>query len=82
MTTVASLSSSKVAVKLDAETAPDYAGSPLTRWTLTLDGETAFQDVDQWGLPYDGSRRSRLHDDLCEVLEEMGHLDAAALSAL
>lgn len=82
MATVAALSSSKITAKLDAAAAPDYAGTPLTRWTLTVDGEDAFQDVDQWGLPYDGSPRSDLHDGLCEILEEMGHLDAAALRAL
>lgn len=82
MATVASLSSSKVDAKLDAEPAPDYAGDHLTRWTLTINGETAFQDVDQWGLPYDGSPSSDLYDDLCEVLEGMGHLDTATLSAL
>lgn len=82
MATVASLTSSRLAAKLDAELAPDYAGDRLTRWTLTLNGETAFQDVDQWGLPYDGSPNSDLHDGLCEVLEGMGHLDADALNAL
>lgn len=82
MTTVASLTSSKFTVKLDADTAPDYAGDRLTRWTLTVCGESAFQDVDQWGLPYDGSPRSDLYDDLCEVLEGMGHLDTATLNAL
>lgn len=58
MATVASFSSSKVVAKLDADTAPDYAGDRLTRWTLTLG------------------------DDLCEVLEGMGHLDSAALRAI
>lgn len=82
MATVASFSSSKITAKLDADTAPDYAGSHLTRWTLTMNGECAFQDVDQWGLPYDGSPAGALHDDLCEVLEGMGHLDSAALRAL
>lgn len=82
MATVASATSSKFTAKLDADPAPDYAGDRLTRWTLTLNGETAFQDVDQWGLPYGGSPNSDLHDDLCEVLEGMGRLDAAALSAL
>lgn len=82
MTTVASTTSSRLTAKLDAEPAPDYAGERLTRWTLTINGKAAFQDVDQWGLPYDGSPRSTLHDDLCEVLEGMGHLDMAALNAL
>lgn len=82
MTTVASATSSKLTARLDADPAPDYAGDHLTRWTLTINGETAFQDVDQWGLPYDGSPSSDLHDDLCEVLEGMGHLDMAALKAL
>lgn len=82
MATVASLHSSKISADLDASPAPDYAGDHLTRWTLTIDGESAFQDVDQWGLPYDGSPASDLHDDLCEVLEGMGHLDADTLNAL
>lgn len=82
MTTIASLTSSRLTAKLVADPAPDYAGDRLTRWTLTINGESAFQDVDQWGLPYDGSPNSDLHDDLCEVLEEMGHLDAVALGAL
>ena len=82
MATVAAATSSKLTAKLDAEPAPDYAGGHLTRWTLTINGETAFQDVDQWGLPYDGSPNSDLHDGLCEVLDGMGHLDTAALSAL
>lgn len=82
MTTVASLHSSKISAELGASPAPDYAGDHLTRWTLTIDGESAFQDVDQWGLPYDGSPNSSLHDDLCEVLEGMGHLDADTLNAL
>ena len=74
MTTVASFSSSKITAKLDADS--------LTRWTLAANGECAFQDVDQWGLPYDGSPTGDLHDDLCEVLEGMGHLDSEALRAL
>lgn len=82
MATVAAFSSSKITAKLDADTAPDYAGDGLTRWTLTVNGERAFQDVDQFGLPYDGSPNGALHDDLCEVLEGMGHLDSAALRAL
>lgn len=60
----------------------DAAGNPLTRFTLTLEGEEAFQDVDQWGLPYDGSPNSDLHDDLCDWLIVMGRLDADALNAL
>lgn len=82
MATVASLSSSRISAKLDASPAPDYAGDHLTRWTLALNGERAFQDVDQFGLPYDGSPNGSLHADLCEVLEEMGHLDMGALNAL
>lgn len=82
MTTVASFSSSWINAKLDASQAPDYAGDRLTRWTLTIDGERAFQDVDQFGLPYDGSPNSDLHADLCEVLEGMGRLDMGALNAL
>lgn len=82
MATAAPLSSSKTTAKLDAVRAPDYAGTPLTRWTLTIDGESTFQDVDQWGNPYDGAPRSDLYDDLCEVLEGTGRLDADALNAL
>lgn len=69
------------AAKLAAAPA-DYAGERLTRWTLTLDGETVFQDVDQWGLPYNGSPNSDLYDDLCDRLIVMGRLDADALNAL
>ena len=68
--------------KLVATTAPDYAGTPLVRWSLTLNGEYVFQDVDQWGLPYDGSPAGDLYDDLCDRLILMGHLDADALNAL
>ena len=82
MATVASLSSSRIGAKLDASPAPDYAGDHLTRWTLTLNGEQAFRDVDQFGLPYDGSPNGSLHADLCEILDGMGHLDIGALNAL
>lgn len=68
--------------QLDATPAPDYAGDHLTRWTLTLGGEQVFQDVDQWGLPYDGSPNGGLHDDLCDWLTVMGRLDADTLRAL
>lgn len=68
--------------ELTAAPAPDYAGTPLTRWSLVLDGERVFQDVDQWGLPYDGSPAGGLHDDLCDRLVVMGRLDADALNAL
>ena len=54
MATVAAFSSSKITAKLDADTAPDYDGSP----------------------------NGGLHDDLCEALEGVGHLDSAALRAL
>lgn len=60
----------------------DAAGNPLTRFTLTIDGEQVFQDVDQWGLPYDGSPNSSLHGDLCAWLTTLGCLDADALNAL
>lgn len=70
------------AAKLNATPAPDYAGDRLTRWTLTLNGEQAFQDVDQFGLPYDGSSSGDLYDDLCDRLIVMGRLDADALNAL
>lgn len=70
------------AAKLAQATAPDYAGTPLTRWALTSDGERVFQDVDQWGLPYDGSPAGDLYDDLCDRLILMGRLDADALTAL
>lgn len=70
------------AAKITSTPAPDYAGDHLTRWTLSLDGEEVFQDVDQFGLPYDGSPCSDLHDDLCDRLIVTGHLDADALNAL
>lgn len=60
----------------------DAACNPLTRFTLTLEGEKAFQDVDQWGLPYDGSPNGDLHDALCDWLITIGRLDADALNAL
>lgn len=67
---------------LNASPAPDYAGDRLTRWTLTLNDETAFQDVDKFGLPYNGSSGGSLYDDLCDRLIIMGRLDADALNAL
>jgi hypothetical protein len=70
------------AAKLTSAAAPDHAGAPLTRWTLTLNDERAFQDVDQWGLPYAGSPAGDLYDDLCDRLIVMGNLDADALNAL
>lgn len=68
--------------QLHAAPYTDPAGNPLTRFTLSLDGEEVFQDVDRWGLPYDGSPNGDLHDDLCDWLIIMGRLDADALSAL
>lgn len=68
--------------QLDATPRVDAAGNPLTRFTLTLGDEQAFQDVDQWGLPYDGSPNGGLHGDLCDWMVTMGRLDADALSAL
>ena len=68
--------------ELTATQAPDYAGAHLTRWTLTVNGETVYQDVDQWGLPYDGSPSGDLYDDLCDRLIVTGHLDADALNTL
>lgn len=70
------------AARLDAAPRTDAAGNALTRWTLTLGDQQAFQDVDQWGLPYDGSPNSSLHDDLCAWLTTMGRLDTDALNAL
>lgn len=70
------------AAQLDAAPRTDTAGNPLTRWTLTLGDERVFQDVDQWGLPYDGSPNGDLYDDLCDWLTVMGRLDADALNAL
>lgn len=67
---------------LDAAPRTDAAGNPLTRFTLAFGDQKAFQDVDQWGLPYDGSPNSDLHDDLCDWLTTMGRLDADALNAL
>lgn len=68
--------------QLDAARRTDAAGNPLTRWTLTIGDQQVFQDVDQWGLPYDGSPNSDLHSDLCDWLTVMGRLDADALNAL
>ena len=68
--------------QLDGTPHVDAAGNPLTRWTLTLGDRKVFQDADQWGLPYDGSPNSDLHDDLCDWLIIMGRLDADALNAL
>ena len=68
--------------QLDATPRTDAAGNPLTRFTLSIGDERAFQDVDQWGLPYDGSPNGSLHDDLCDWLTAMGRLDVDALNAL
>lgn len=68
--------------QLDATPRTDAAGNPLTRFTLTLGDQKVFQDVDQWGLPYDGSPNSGLYDDLCDWLTIMGRLDTDALNAL
>ena len=70
------------AAELIQAAAPNYAGTSLTRWSLTFEGERVFQDVDQWGLPYDGSPAGALYDDLCDRLIAMGRLDAGALNAL
>lgn len=70
------------AAQLDASPRTDAAGNTLTRWTLTLGDQAAFQDVDQWGLPYDGSPNGGLHGDLCDRLTAMGRLDMDALNAL
>ena len=67
---------------LDAAPRTDAAGNSLTRWTLTLGDQQVFQDVDQWGLPYDGSPNGNLHGDLCDWLTVMGRLDTDALGAL
>lgn len=68
--------------QLTATPRTDAAGNPLTRFALVLGDEEAFQEVDQWGLPYDGSPNGGLHDDLCAWLTTMGCLDADALNAL
>lgn len=68
--------------QLDATPRTDAAGNNLTRWTLTIGDQEAFQDVDQWGLPYDGSPNGGLHDDLRDWLTTMGRLDADTLNAL
>lgn len=70
------------AAQLDASPAPAAAGDHLTRWTLTLGDEQVFQDVDQFGLPYNGSPNGGLYDDLCDWLIVMRRLDADALHAL
>nr|DAR11273.1 MAG TPA: hypothetical protein [Caudoviricetes sp.] len=67
---------------LDATPRTDAAGNPLTRFTLTLGDQKVFQDVDQWGLPYDGSPNGDLYGDLCDWLTIMGRLDADARNAL
>lgn len=68
--------------QLDASPRTDAAGNALTRFTLALGDRKAFQDVDQWGLPYDGSPNSDLHSDLCDWLTIVGRLDVDALNAL
>ena len=68
--------------QLDATPRTDAAGNHLTRWTLTLGGQQVFQDVDQQGLPYDGSPNGSLHDDLCDWMAVMGRLDTDALNSL
>lgn len=78
----ANTASTLQAAQLDAAPRTDAAGNSLTRFTLTLDDQKVFQDVDQWGLPYDGSPNGDLYDDLCDWLIIMGRLDADALNAL
>lgn len=68
--------------RLDAAPRTDAAGNRLTRFTLTIGDQEVFQDVDQWGLPYDGSPNGGPHDDLCDWMVTMGRLDAGALNAL
>lgn len=68
--------------QLDASPRTDAAGNNLTRWTLTIGAQHVFQDVDQQGLPYDGSPNSDLHNDLCAWLTTMGRLDTDAINAL
>lgn len=70
------------AAHLDATPRTDAAGNPLTRFTLTLGDREVFQDVDQWGLPYDGSPSSDLYGDLLDWLTTMRRLDVDALNAL
>lgn len=82
MSTVAPLTPSKATAQLDAASRVDQAGNSLTRWTLTIGDRRAFQDVDQWGLPYDDSPNGDLHDDLCAWLTTLGRLDVDALNAL
>lgn len=79
---MSTVTNTKVTAKLDAAPRTDAAGNSLTRWALTINGETAFQDVDQWGLPYNGSPNGGLHTDLCDWLTTLGRLDADALNAL
>lgn len=68
--------------RLNAAHRTDAAGNALTRWTLTLGDQQVFQDVDQQGLPYDGSPSGDLYDDLCDWLTLVGRLDTDALNAL
>ena len=70
------------AAQLDVAPRTDAAGNPLTRFTLTLGGQQVFQDVDQWGLPYDGSPNGSLHGNLCDRLIAMSRLDADTLNTL
>ena len=70
------------AAKLTKAAAPDYAGTPLTRWSLTLDCEYVFQDVAQWRLPSAGSPAGDLYDHLCDRPIILARLDADALNAL
>ena len=63
-------------------TAPNYAGTPLTRRSLTFKGEHSFRDVNQKDFPYDGSTAGDLYDGLCDRLTVMGRLDAGALNTL
>lgn len=78
----ANTANTRQAAQLHAAPHTDAAGNHLTRFTLTVEGESAFQDVDQWGLPYNGSPSGNLYDDLCDWLIIMGRLDADALNAL
>lgn len=82
MDMTANITPTQQAAQLHATPYVDAAGNRLTRFTLTVEGVTVFQDVDQCGLPYDGSPSGDLYDDLCDWLIVMGRLDADALNAL
>lgn len=53
-------------------TSAELRSASAPAYTIAVDGETAFQDVDRRGL----------YDDLCDPLIVADHLDADALNTL